>query len=72
MQRKASRTSLLAAETAVTLEKPTEETAVVENGKCMMQYVQSAVLKPKFPLFPEMTDQSIAAIAIRTTGKLIA
>lgn len=64
MQRKASKTSPLAAKNVVTLEKQTEETETVD-GNYILQYVQTVVLKHRYPLFLEMTDQSIAVIAIK-------
>lgn len=66
MQRKASKTSPLAAKNVVTLEKQTEETETeTVDGNYILQYVQTVVLKHRYPLFLEMTDQSIAEIAIK-------
>lgn len=66
MQRKASKMSPLAAKNVVTLEKQTEETETeTVDGNYILQYVQTVVLKHRYPLFLEMTDQSIAVIAIK-------
>jgi hypothetical protein len=68
MQKGALKTSLLDANHVGMPERPTEE-MVIADAKCMMQYVQIAAPRLRYPLFPETTDQSIAAIATKTIGK---
>ena len=70
MQRKASKMSPLAAKNVVTLEKLAEETEIID-GNYILQYVQIVVLKHRYLLFLEMTDQSIAEIAIKIIDKLV-
>lgn len=66
MQRKASKMSPLAANHVVTQERQAEETETeTVDGNYILQYVQIVVLKHRYPLFLEMTDQSIAVIAIK-------
>ena len=63
MQKRVSRMSRPAARAVAMNVRPKGPTAATD--RCMMRFVQSAELRPRYPLNPEMTDQSTATLVIR-------